>query len=224
MNILKQLMKQHGLSAPALAKKVGCTQPEIWRLAKYPEQGGRKMTAEWAKRIAPHLDVAPEALLFSDNLDIVKDVDGVRPVHVRGETAAGRWFEQEEVFNDEPPMISMVLGKYVRLHQFAFRVVGNSMNRKRIHNGDYVVCVPYFEARTGITVGDIVVVERRRGQLTERTVKQIDRGPNGWELWPRSNDPAHKDPIVIPFDDGKADDGTEIEIIGLVISAQTPIG
>lgn len=98
------------------------------------------------------------------------------------------------------------------------------MNRKRIHNGDYVVCVSYFEARSMITVGDIVVVERRRGQLTERTVKQVERGVDGWELWPRSHDPAHKEPIVIPFNDGKADDGTEIEIIGLVISAQTPIG
>jgi SOS-response transcriptional repressor LexA len=225
MNTLKQLMDQRGLSATALAKKVGCTQPEIWRLAKYPERGGRKMTAEWAARLAPHLDVPPEALLFSDNLDVVRDLDGVRPVHVRGETAAGRWFEQEEIFDEEPPMISMVLGKYQTLRQFAFRVVGNSMNKKRIHNGDYVVCVPYFEARSMIMDGDIVVVERRRGHLTERTVKQVQHSMKGWELWPRSTDPAHQEPIFIEFNGNMhGEDGTEIEIVGLVISSQTPIG
>lgn len=224
MNALKEYMKQNGIKAPALAKLVGCGQPEIWRLAKYPERGGRKMTAEWAKRLAPHLDVPPEALLFSDNLDVVIEADNVRPVHVRGETAAGRWFEQEEVFDDEPPMISMVLGKYQKLPQFAFRVVGNSMNRKRIHNGDFVVCVPYFEARSVITDGDIVVVERRRGHLTERTVKQVERIADGWELWPRSTDPAHQEPIFIGDGGKDGDDGTVVEVVGLVISAQTPIG
>ncbi len=224
MNPLKQLMKQKGLTGTDLAKLVGCSQPEISRLAKYPD-GGRKMTVEWAKRIAPHLEVAPETLLFADNLDALSDFEKIAQVPVIGETAAGRWFEQNVVFEDEAPAISLVLGKYQKLSQFAFRVVGNSMNRKRIHNGDIIVCVPYFEARVRITEGDIVVVERKQGHLTERTVKQIERGVDGWELWPRSTDPAHKDPIVIPYRDGPpADDGLQIEIVGLVIWVQAPIG
>jgi plasmid maintenance system antidote protein VapI len=61
---LKQLIKNAGLTNPSLAKKIGCKPVEIWRLAAWPNDGGRKMTPEWASRIAPHLDVKPHELIF----------------------------------------------------------------------------------------------------------------------------------------------------------------
>jgi hypothetical protein len=66
MNRLKFFMGRAGFSAAELARRVGATQPEIWRLAHWPEPGGRKMSREWADRLAPVLGVAPPQLLYKD--------------------------------------------------------------------------------------------------------------------------------------------------------------
>jgi hypothetical protein len=46
---------------------VKCKPVEIWRLAAWPEKGGRKMTPEWARKIAPHIGVKPQDLLFDES-------------------------------------------------------------------------------------------------------------------------------------------------------------
>jgi plasmid maintenance system antidote protein VapI len=61
---LKKAMADAGLNNPRLAKLIGCAPVEIWRLVTWPEKGGRKMTPEWANKIAPHLGVKPQELLF----------------------------------------------------------------------------------------------------------------------------------------------------------------
>jgi plasmid maintenance system antidote protein VapI len=61
---LKQAMNDAGLNNPRLAKLIGCAPVEIWRLVTWPEKGGCKMTPEWATKIAPHLGVNPQELLF----------------------------------------------------------------------------------------------------------------------------------------------------------------
>jgi len=61
---LKLLIKNAGLKNPSLAKLIGCKPVEIWRLAAWPEKGGRKMTPQWASKIAPHIGVKPHELLF----------------------------------------------------------------------------------------------------------------------------------------------------------------
>ncbi|WP_231711130.1 LexA family transcriptional regulator [Xanthobacter dioxanivorans] len=50
------------MSQEALAKLVGTSQAQIDRL----EKGQRKLTKEWAVRIAPHLGIDPSDLLFPD--------------------------------------------------------------------------------------------------------------------------------------------------------------
>ena len=57
---IKQLREILGISQSALAESVGTSQPQIKRL----EAGERKLTKEWAERIAPHLQTTPEQLLF----------------------------------------------------------------------------------------------------------------------------------------------------------------
>jgi plasmid maintenance system antidote protein VapI len=61
---LKQLIRDAGLTNPELAEKVGCKPVEIWRLATWPDKGGRKITPEWAIKIAPHIGVRPHELVF----------------------------------------------------------------------------------------------------------------------------------------------------------------
>jgi transcriptional regulator with XRE-family HTH domain len=66
MNRLTFFRQRLGISASELARRVGARQPEIWRLERWPENGGRKMTREWADRLAKPLGVAPLQLLYSD--------------------------------------------------------------------------------------------------------------------------------------------------------------
>lgn len=56
-----------GLSQEALAELVGTTQVQIGRL----EAGKRKLTKEWAERLAPHLKVTPAYLLNVDGMTSV---------------------------------------------------------------------------------------------------------------------------------------------------------
>lgn len=92
------------------------------------------------------------------------------------------------------------------------------MDKLRIYDGDYVVCVPYFDARRYPTQDDVVVVERRRGPTIERTVKQLALTAEGCELWPRSHDPRFQTPLAVNRQgEGAESDGTTIEITGLVI-------
>lgn len=63
-NILAQLMKKAGLNNPDVAKLVKCAPVEIWRLSNWPEgKDTRKMTVDWAQRLAPIFDVTPAQLL-----------------------------------------------------------------------------------------------------------------------------------------------------------------
>jgi len=56
---LRQLRENAELSQEALAVAVGTTSQQISRL----ERGDRRLTTTWMLRLAPHLGVAPAALL-----------------------------------------------------------------------------------------------------------------------------------------------------------------
>lgn len=62
MNQIARLRKDAGLTQARLAELAGTTQPQIRRL----ENGDRELTKRWAERLAPHLNVTPERLLFPE--------------------------------------------------------------------------------------------------------------------------------------------------------------
>lgn len=141
---------------------------------------------------------------------------------VVGIVSAGYWFENDMDINQEAQTdIPYVPGKYTGLRQFAYRVQGPSMNADRIFDGDYVICVPYWEARAKLTGGDTVVVLRTRGQLKEMTCKHLVQSRSGFELWPKSSDHRHQTPVRMT-ECGEADDDTEVEVVGLVVGVFSP--
>ena len=201
------------MSQTDLAKKSRVSQPVIAAL-----ESGNQETTKRIPLIAAALGVSVSDLDPS-YASAQAEIASVMRVHVRGNVQAGIWTEFEEVPSDVTEMIPVVPGRYPNLEQAAFRVRGTSMTKARLFDGDYVVGVPYFMARATIHNGDLVVVERRRGGSVERTVKQIEEGPNGCLLWPRSDDPRFQAPIPCT---GPEPDGTEIEITHLVIGSYTP--
>lgn len=128
-----------------------------------------------------------------------------------------------EMENVKAPASTGEAGRYSTMEQFAFKVAGNSVNKLRIFDGDYVICVPYWVARSGAVDGDVVAVERRRGPQVERTVKRLRLVDDGFELHPESDDPRHSVIFVRKNHGLHEGEDIEIEIVGLVIGRWAPI-
>ena len=62
MSEIARLREALGMKQEELAKLAGTSQPQIVRL----EKGDRKLTKEWAERLAPHLKVSAVALMFPE--------------------------------------------------------------------------------------------------------------------------------------------------------------
>jgi SOS-response transcriptional repressor LexA len=216
---LREARLAANFSQTELARRADTSQAQINKL----EAGERKLTKEWAERLAPHLNVTATQLLFGISAPPPVDVGppvAVKSVPVIGRTAAGLWMEHDGLTEEIEEAIPTVPGRYAQAQaeQYAYRVAGNSMDKLRFHDGDFIICVPYWMFRNVLRDGDIVVVERRRGHLTERTCKQLVLTEAAYELWPRSTDPRYQTPIVIPIaSDWHEDDETVVEITGLVI-------
>lgn len=139
-----------------------------------------------------------------------------RRVAVVGEVAAGIWQEHNDWDEEKFDGVPIVPGRYEALDQFAFLVRGPSMDQAKIFDGDFVVCVKYWDARTTITDGDAVVIARRNGTLVERTVKRIRLRNSMIDFVPESSDPRFQKPITVERGVLDASDSS-VEIIGLVI-------
>lgn len=206
-------LKERGMTISDLARELKTSRQNVSRWTN----GVVGIKPDVARQIAQILTVSAESLVMGEREDNLEVPYRPRYVHLRGIIAAGVWLE-----HDEAPQLTEALpivgGKWSSLEQFAYRVSGPSVDKLRIYDGDYVICVPYFDARRWPTQDDVVVVERRRGPTIERTVKQLVVTPTGCELWPRSNDPRFQAPIYVSkTGEGEEPDGATVEIIGLVI-------
>ncbi|MCX5569630.1 hypothetical protein [Kaistia nematophila] len=148
--------------------------------------------------------------------------DGLLPIvrfaAVAGEVAAGVWQEEEIWDVEKYDPIPVVPGRYANLEQRAYLVRGPSVDQMRIFDGDFAIAVKYWMVREAPVDGDLVIVTRRKGDLAERTIKEIQVFPDRVELWPRSSDPRFQAPIVI-LKDSDAPDDVSVEITDLVIGS-----
>jgi SOS-response transcriptional repressor LexA len=218
---LEQLIDESGLDMKAVSIKAGLNASYV-RDALRRGRGGK---IENLQKIAAALGVSFNYLLtgrdIPDQKNVVPVQGSVQPVPVRGQTAAGRWMEFDETsltYADIPAVKTELGGQ-----QFAFQVVGPSMDKRRIHDGDYVICVSFWGHVREPRTGDIVVVERKRGPTFERTVKELVVKPGQIELWPRSTDPRFQAPLVVSADEWTESDGTVVEMVGLVVAIHVPV-
>ncbi len=214
MNEIRRLREAKSLTQTALADLVGTSQPQIRRL----EASERKLSKEWAERLAPHLGVTAESLMFPDGKKpngLERIVSPIGAVPVTGKVAANTWLSVDDMdFGyDDIEYVPSASGYPVEL-QFALKVEGNCLNKVANH-GDRLICLDI--AKTGVETedGDLVIVERSRfeGQMIERTAKRLRRTADGYELWPESTDPAHQEPIKLH----RVDNGDHVRIIGKVL-------
>lgn len=210
MHKILELRTKLGLSQAALAELAGTSQPQIRRL----ENGERKLTKEWAERLAPHLHVSPQELLFSDSDDGQREVVGLAVV---GTVKAGDWLDISIMDDQREPEVIHVAKdpRFPRAHQYALRVSGDSMD-ELFKDGSFVTVVNFADSGLSLRPGMIVHVEQHMGVMTlvETTLKEV--GADGKTLIPRSRNPIHKRIRL------SGTDATEVIVKGIVTGSWTP--
>lgn len=141
--------------------------------------------------------------------------------YIVGVVEAGAWREAIELPREEWERVYFEDRPEFRgAQRFGLRVRGPSMNRF-YPPGTILDCVRFIGISRRPREGDHVVVYRRGpGDLMEATVKELIRSGERWELWPRSDHPAHKSPLAL---EGAPEDDTneDLRIVALVIGAYT---
>lgn len=155
--------------------------------------------------------VGPDVITITESAPVV------------GEVGAGLWREADIWDTAKYDDVPKTPGRFGGIPQSAYKVIGPSVDKLRIFDGDFVITVPYAEARAAPQDGDIVVVCRRHGALSEYTVKQVEIAPGApMRLWPRSTDPRFQEPIDVPSGDSGSE-SHEVSIVALVIGAYRPM-
>ena len=202
---LRELRVEKGLSQQALADRVGTSQPQIKRL----EDGARKLTKEWAERLAPALHTTAEDIMFGTG--------GPKGMPVLGIIEAGQFRDISLIDQDEQrPIIAVARDeRFPHAEQYALQVSGDSMD-ELFADGCYVTCANWADTGMKLRPGLIVHVERTIGSLVETTLKEI-QGNGPFVLKPRSSNPKHK-PISLT-----GADGVEVTVRGLVTGKWEPM-
>ena len=156
-------------------------------------------------RASSHLRSSPAATVSSfANYPILGTVD------------AGAFREADSLSQVEGREIEGPLHTvYPNARRMAWEARGDSMNEAGIIDGSILIGVDFNEASGALANGMIVVVERNRDGLIERSVKIVAIYPDRVEFQPRSNNPAHK-PIVQRYGDSDSHSPVEIRVLTVV--------
>ena len=200
MNRLKIFRERAGLSQLALADLANTSGVQIGRL----EKASRKLTVEWADRLAPHLNCRAIDLLYE-----LSEVN-ISGVMVVGAVQAGQWNESAEWPQDSHYVVKIVDDRYSQT--IGLEVRGDSMN-KIYPEGTVLICRNFDAMNELPPVGKRVIVRRRNeNSLTESTVKLLIVDDEGrGVLVPESTNPIYG---PIPFKpSGDGDNDTEIAAV-----------
>ena len=124
VNGIKVCRERAGLSQEELARRVGTNRQQIQRL----EAGGRKLTIEWAARIAKACGCDLDDIIHPEKVDMAKAVKGV--VSVFGETDLALTFQDV--------ILSNLLRGYENAHLEVVLVSSEDVS-KTAKSGDYVL-------------------------------------------------------------------------------------
>jgi len=140
-------------------------------------------------------------------------------IPVAGEVAAGLWIDAGidggETYDLDPSPFPAD-PRFPIEAQFDLIVRGTSINRFA-PEGHRLRCVAVDSYPWPILEDDMVVVERFRGDLRERTAKRIRRREGTLELWPDSDDPRWQEPFRVDEEAGTIENGDVVRILGVVL-------
>lgn len=212
---LRTRREERGLSASDLAERVGRSVSAV----RNQENGTNGIPASLAKKYAAALGTTAAWLLYGD--DTPESVAGTttEELPLIGPIQAGAWLTLDDSVQDDPIMVTAIADRrYPHARQWLREVRGDSMNARGIMPGDLAHIVEITGAGVNLNSGMVVEVTRTRdgGGLREITLKEVEIGPDGMLLWPRSSNPKWKDPVRL--DDGGEGD-LEVQITGLLLQS-----
>lgn len=220
MSQLRELRQAAGLSQEKLAELAGTSQPQINKL----EAGQRKMTVDWAVKLARPLGVDPTLLLGLSGDGPVTPPGPARPAPpARTSTvpalpnqviatqampvrAAARGGVDQEMFLEDGPIDWIVRPDYLKNARdpYAMYVVGESM-MPRFRPAQLLHINPHKPPAPG---SGVVVVKRNRAILVKEFVRRL---PEGTVL--REYRPSDREFLV---------ETQEIDTIHTVVGLQEP--
>jgi phage repressor protein C with HTH and peptisase S24 domain len=157
---LKEFRKKQGLSLAKLAAAVGTSTPQIHKL----EREERRMTFDWARRLAPALQIEPEDLMRVEHrIQVVGRVGAGAQVLPIDDHAKGDGLYDVECPRGLDPKNTV-----------AVEVVGDSME-PAVQEGWVLFYDRSPEPTPSAVVGRLCVVQVEDGRVL---VKQIKRGPD----------------------------------------------
>lgn len=149
---------------------------------------------------------------------------GVLKIRVVGAVEAGSWKQQEQWADEEQFEVVVYPTDFSSTKRFGLEVVGYSMDKVFLP-GTILDCLGLYGA-DGLTPqpGDIVIVQRKRGDLCETTCKRLELLPDGsYQLRAESTRPEFSEPIPIGKPDGGHFGDDETTVIAIVNSAITRV-
>lgn len=212
---LNKIMEKHGWNQHELARALEVTQPTVsrWLSGSDPRGQSREKISELLKED------------YSTVVSTAGEKTSTRGIAVKGQAAAGLWFDEGVIDESVYEEIPIVIARYASIEQSAYRVIGDSMDKIGFLDGSFVITVEYWKVRAAIQDGDTVVVEQRDGGRIERTVKVVAITPDSYRLEARSNNTKWAgSAIVIPRTNADLADDRSTEIVGLVIGNYRPVG
>ena len=198
---IEDRLKALGLSAAAASLKAGLSRFAIQNILRDAELVPRGSTL---LALAKALDTTPEYLLSGTEPD---EQEAERPGGVRygGIVEAGTFRHNDSTNQDAEFRVIPIAPdpRYPAASQFAFEVMGDSMEEAGLIQGMWVLAVDaHAWERLHGEPGDgrLVIVARIRNGDSERelTVKRLRLFRDRLELQPQSKNPVHK-PFVSPF-------------------------
>ncbi|MCQ8240558.1 helix-turn-helix domain-containing protein [Rhizosaccharibacter radicis] len=222
------------LRALGLSERAACMKADVGvNTIRHIRNRGHAPKPENLARLAAVLRVPPAYLLEAAAASVAEQEDDtpslqpvqVRTVYVKGEVQAGVWREAVEWEpSDWSPIYLPDDHRYPGVERFGLLVRGTSMDRL-YPAGSVVVVVRFEDIGRSPKPGERVVVIRRSATHDhfEATVKvfEIDEARRVI-LWPKSSDPEHQTPIVLPpmtaDEEGNGLDGDHAAVPDIVIS------
>jgi transcriptional regulator with XRE-family HTH domain len=208
-----------GMSRESAAKKAGRSRDFIRNLVKNPQKPSMPR-ADHFFALARVLECSPEYLLGeSSEVGLAPKIPlpAFKRLPVRYRVEAGPWREVEDVQEFYGEFEVPVAARFANFAQWLEEVVGDSMD-KLILPGRFVHVVDAVEMGYQPADQDIVVIERKRGALRERTLKQVEVTGRKILLWPRSSNPKFQEPIDVSQGFHETSDDCDVCIVGLVVA------
>lgn len=222
------MAKHRAKKLPPLAQRlIKCRKDRKWSQAKVGKELGvtRNAVSLWESGDATPTPerLRSAAVLFHVNYEwlstgrgseqeINATVEGLRLV---GDIQAGVWREVTESQDMEYKRVPVApVADYPVEAQYALKIIGTSLDRIA-KDGAIIHCVDVGMAGLTPREGDLVCVERIRGDLREMTVKRLRMVNGALELWPESLDPSQQEKLAYKPPKGNG----EVIIKAIVIGA-----